>query len=263
MAGVLSIVFGLILPRFVDYRQVINALQGLSIQDFLVVGIFGLIAWVLTGAIFTALIPGLGLVRGVQAYLILTGIGASIPLGPWNMAVLWVVIRGWGRPVATTTGGILLYGIFDQLSRFGLMFIAGLVLLVAEAANRGVSVESGLIVGYLVLGGVLFVGSRGRAHPGRPLGTPGAQAREAGGAAGRRRPAPPRPSGPGHRGRPGPVPGHARRHRPSAGHRRLSRCDGIEIRVGRPHDRGDARRGRRRSESCPRRSSWPASPACS
>ena len=73
VAGVLSIVFGVILPRFVDYRQVLNALQGLSLQDFLVVGIFGLIAWVLTGAIFTALIPGLGLVRGLDAYLILTG----------------------------------------------------------------------------------------------------------------------------------------------------------------------------------------------
>ena len=74
------------------------------------------------------------------------------------MAVLWVVIRGWGRPIATTTAGVLLSGIFDQLSRFGLMFIAGLVLLFAEAANRGVRVESGLIVGYLVLGGVLFIG---------------------------------------------------------------------------------------------------------
>jgi uncharacterized membrane protein YbhN (UPF0104 family) len=157
VAGVLSIVFGVILPRFVDYRQVLNALQGLSLQDFLVVGIFGLITWVLTGAIFTALIPGLGLVRGLDAYLILTGIGASIPLGPWNMAVLWVVIRGWGRPVSTTTGGILLYGIFDQLSRFGLMFIAGIVLVVAESAGR-VAVENALIIGYLVLGGVLFVG---------------------------------------------------------------------------------------------------------
>jgi uncharacterized membrane protein YbhN (UPF0104 family) len=156
--GVLGIVFLVILPRFVDYQEVAESLQGLTIEDFLVVGIFGLIAWVLTGAIFAALIPGLGVIRGLQAYLILTGIGASIPLGPWNMAVLWVVIRGWGRPVTTTTGGILLYGIFDQLSRFGLMVIAGLVLLVAEAANRGVSVESGLIVAYLVVGGVLFVG---------------------------------------------------------------------------------------------------------
>ena len=159
--GVLFVIFGLIMPRFVDYQAVIEALQGLTLQDFLIVGVFGLIAWVLTGGIFTTLIPGLGWIRGLQSYLILTGIGASIPLGPWNMAVLWVVIRGWGLPTATTTGGILLYGIFDQLSRFGLMFVAGLFLIVAEAVNRGVSVESGLIVGYLLVGGMLFIGLGG------------------------------------------------------------------------------------------------------
>jgi uncharacterized membrane protein YbhN (UPF0104 family) len=161
VVGVLFVIFGLIMPRFVDYQAVLEALQGLSLQDFLIVGVFGLIAWVLTGGIFASLIPGLGWIRGLQSYLILTGIGASIPLGPWNMAVLWVVIRGWGLPTAATTGGILLYGIFDQLSRFGLMFIAGIFLIVAEAANRGVSVETGLIVGYLVVGGLLFVGIGG------------------------------------------------------------------------------------------------------
>ncbi len=158
VAGVLAIVFGIIMPRFVDYQEVIESLQGLTLEEFLVDAVFGLLAWTLTGAIFAALIPGLGLLRGIQSYLILTGIGASIPLGPWNMAVLWVVIRGWGRPVSTTTGGILLYGIFDQLSRFGLMFVAGIVLLFAEALQRGVSPESALITGYLVVGGVLFIG---------------------------------------------------------------------------------------------------------
>ena len=156
--GVLAIVFGIIMPRFVDYGDVIASLQGLTLQDFLIDAVFGLIAWVLTGAIFTALIPGLGLLRGLQSYLILTGIGASIPLGPWNMAVLWVVIRGWGRPIAETTGGILLYGIFDQLSRFGLMFISGLVLVAVEATKRPLNVEQAVIGGFLLVGGVLFIG---------------------------------------------------------------------------------------------------------
>ncbi len=157
VVGVLFVVFGIILPRYIDYQDVIATLQGLTLQQFLIVGVFGLIAWVLTGAIFTELIPGLGFIRGTQAYLILTGIGASIPLGPWNMAVLWVVIRGWGLPLQETTGGILLYGIFDQLSRFGLMAVAGVFLFIAEGLNRGVSVETGLIVGFMVVGLGLFI----------------------------------------------------------------------------------------------------------
>ena len=161
VVGVLFIVFGLILPRFVDYQEVAKALAGLTAGQVLIVAAFGLVAWAVTGGIFATLIPGLGWRRGLEAYLILTGIGASIPLGPWNMAVLWVVVRGWGMSAASTTGGILLYGIFDQLSRFGLLFIGGLSLLIGEGLNRGVSVETGLIVGCLVVGGLLFVGLGG------------------------------------------------------------------------------------------------------
>lgn len=157
VVGVLVLVFGVILPRYVDYADVVATLQGLTIQDYLVMGVAGVIVWILTGAIFAALIRGLGIVRGTESWLILTGMGASIPMGPWNMAVLWVVIRGWGRPMQETTGGIVLYGIFDQLSRFGLMVLAGIVLIVAEGLNRGVSVESGLIAVFFAVGLGLFV----------------------------------------------------------------------------------------------------------
>ena len=161
VVGVLFVVFVIILPRFIDYQEVIAALQGVTLGQFAVVFAFGILAWAVTGGVFATLIPGLGWPRGLESYLILTGIGASIPLGPWNMAVLWVVIRGWGMNVASTTGGILLYGIFDQLSRFGLMFFAGIFLFIGEGLNRGVSVETGLIVGFLLLGGLLFLGLGG------------------------------------------------------------------------------------------------------
>ena len=39
------------------------------------------------------------------------GIGASVPFGPWNMGVLWVVLRGWGIPNIPATSGIALYGV--------------------------------------------------------------------------------------------------------------------------------------------------------
>ena len=159
--GVLFVVFGLILPRFVDYQEVAQSLAGLTFDQVLIVTAFGLLAWAVTGGVFATLIPGLGWPKGLESYLILTGIGASIPLGPWNMAVLWVVIRGWGMSAASTTGGILLYGIFDQLSRFGLLFVGGVFLLIGEGLSRGVSVETTLVVGCLVVGGLLFIGLGG------------------------------------------------------------------------------------------------------
>ncbi len=131
--GVLAIVFLVILPRYIDYQDVIEAFQGLSLSRTSSSSPCSASSpGSRPGAVFAALIPGLGWLRGTQAWLILAGIGASIPLGPWNMAVLWVVIRGWGLGVQETTGGIALYGIFDQLSRLAMGVVGAIVLVVAE-----------------------------------------------------------------------------------------------------------------------------------
>ena len=154
--GILAIVFLVILPRYIDYQDVISALQAITFEQFLVIAVVGVLAWIGTGAIFAALIPGLGLLRGTKAWLILAGIGASIPLGPWNMAVLWVVIRGWGLGAQATTGGIALYGVFDQLSRLAMGVVGALVLVLAEPRNRDVDVETTSIIILAVVSGVLL-----------------------------------------------------------------------------------------------------------
>jgi putative heme transporter len=155
--GVLAIVFLVILPNFIDYEEVVAAFQGLTIQQILLVTAFGVVAWVVTGAVFSALIDGLSIVRGTEAWLILAGIGASIPLGPWNMGVLWVVIRGWGRPAQAASAGVALYGIFDQLGRLALAPIASVFLLVAERRGTDVSIESAAFWSVGGLGLILFV----------------------------------------------------------------------------------------------------------
>jgi putative heme transporter len=122
---VLVVVFGFILPATgVNYSEVFAAFQALTPDQIVVITALGIIAWVLSGAIFSALIPGLSLVRGTMSWLILGGIGSSIPFGPWNMGVLWVVVRGWGIPNIAATSGIALYGVVNELSRLFLPLLA-------------------------------------------------------------------------------------------------------------------------------------------
>jgi putative heme transporter len=129
IVGVLLVVFGIILPRYIDYADVIAAFKNLTFTQFLVMTGLGAIAWVVSGLIFSALIEGLSWIRGTMSWLILAGIGASVPFGPWNMGVLWVVIRGWGIDIAAATSGVALYGIINILSRmflplFGIVAVA-------------------------------------------------------------------------------------------------------------------------------------------
>ena len=86
--GILVVVFGVILPRFVDYEQVLDAFRALTFLQVVQMTTLVAVAWVIAGVPFAILIEGLSVARGTASYLILSGIGASIPLGPWNMGIL-------------------------------------------------------------------------------------------------------------------------------------------------------------------------------
>jgi uncharacterized membrane protein YbhN (UPF0104 family) len=128
IVGVLIVVFGFILPQYIDYADVAAAFRDLTIQQILVMTGLAIVAWIISGLVFSALIEGLSAVRGTMSWLILAGIGASVPFGPWNMGVLWVVVRGWGIANAPATAGVALYGVVNELSRLVLPLI-GLVVL--------------------------------------------------------------------------------------------------------------------------------------
>lgn len=136
IVAVLLVVFGLILPQYIDYADVLAAFQDLTLAQFVAMTGLGIVAWLASGLIFAALVEGLGALRGTMSWLILAGIGASVPLGPWNMGVLWVVVRGWGVGNAAATSGIALYGVINILSRMILPLFGILALVVAGDLTR-------------------------------------------------------------------------------------------------------------------------------
>jgi len=134
---VLVVVFGLILPQVVDYQEVFEALAALTPLQIVQISILGLIAWFACGQLFTVLIPGLSPLRGMTAYLILSGMGPSLPFGPWNLGVVWVVIRGWGHSMEKATSSVALYGIINTLARFAMPLIAVLALAISGELGTG------------------------------------------------------------------------------------------------------------------------------
>jgi len=121
---VLFVVFVLILPNFVDYREVAAAFAALTPQQIAVMTLLAIVGWFVYSQLFTVVVPGLSPLKSNQAYLILAGIGASIPFGPWNLGVVWVVLRGWGIGAREATSGVALYGTLATLGRFALPVLA-------------------------------------------------------------------------------------------------------------------------------------------
>ncbi|HEY4752615.1 MAG TPA: hypothetical protein VIH37_04970 [Candidatus Limnocylindrales bacterium] len=135
VVAILVVVFGLLLPRFVDYTAVAEALKSLTLPELALVTVLGVVAWFGSGLLYVAVVPGLSPLRGNAAYLILSGIGSSIPFGPWNMGVVWVVLRGWGMSNVVATGGIALYGVISTLGRLGLPLLAMAFIVLGGAAT--------------------------------------------------------------------------------------------------------------------------------
>jgi uncharacterized membrane protein YbhN (UPF0104 family) len=155
IVGVLVIVFGIILPRYIDYADVAAAFRDLTAQQILVMTALGVVAWVVSGLIFSALIEGLSWIRGTMSWLILGGIGASVPFGPWNMGVLWVVVRGWGVGNAPATAGVALYGVVNILSRLALPLVG--IVAVALSGDLATGQNAGTARTIAILSAIAFV----------------------------------------------------------------------------------------------------------
>jgi uncharacterized membrane protein YbhN (UPF0104 family) len=135
--AVLIVVFGFILPRYIDYSEVFDAFRALTLPQVVLMTILGAIAWFVSGLLFCALVAGLSPIRGMASYLILSGIGSSVPFGPWNMGVVWVVVRGWGIANQPATSGIALYGIINVLGRLALPLLAAIALILTAQLGGG------------------------------------------------------------------------------------------------------------------------------
>ena len=155
IAITMIVVWGFIIPGFVSYEEIFNSLASLTPQTFLLLLALAVVAWVLQGGILSATLPGLSLWRGFQSWMILSGLGSSIPAGPFNLGVVFVVYRGWGFEPGPASATLLLYGLFDQLSRLLLPAIALVLVLLGGYNDPDFFLIS--VIGVLIVVGVFAV----------------------------------------------------------------------------------------------------------
>jgi putative heme transporter len=139
----LAVVFGWLLPRFIDYQQVWAALTELDAWEVAV--LLGLaLARIPTEALmYRAFLPGLGLWRGTEAYLSSNLAGQLLP-PPAPSLVQYGYFRGGGY--APDAAGLAALGsfLFPTLGRFLLPFIALVLLLITGEVNGSILLVGGM-----------------------------------------------------------------------------------------------------------------------
>ncbi len=130
VGGYLFVVFGILLPRVVDYGDMVEAFRDVPAEWLLLIVLVGMFSWVAEGLALQAPMPGLSLRRSVMAYLSLAAIGSTMT-GAVKLAVGYRIFREWGRSPESTVLGLTLNGIASQAGKLLLPALAFLLLAVA------------------------------------------------------------------------------------------------------------------------------------
>jgi putative heme transporter len=123
LVGIFGVVFGIILPRIVDYGAVRAALGALTLQQLSVLSVLTVIAYVANAGPSKVLVDGLSWPHAVGADLSARAVVSTIP-GPTDIATKFVLYRQWSIPADTATAGILFGAFFETLSAMVLPLIA-------------------------------------------------------------------------------------------------------------------------------------------
>jgi uncharacterized protein (TIRG00374 family) len=126
----LYVVFGILLPRIVDYSAVLDAFRAAPPEWLVVVFLVGIATWITEGMALNAVLPELGIVRGTVTFLSMAAVGSTVP-GPIKMAFGFRLFRGWGISVDRAALGLTINGLATQASKLILPAIAVLLLTIS------------------------------------------------------------------------------------------------------------------------------------
>ena len=156
LVGVFAFVFGIVLPRLVDYDAVRAALAALTPGQLALLAAASAVAYVASAGTSRVLVPGLSWPHAVGSDLAARAVVTTVP-GPTDVATRFVLYRQWSIPTDVASAGIALAGLFETLSYLAMPVIATAGILVGDPAQPRALLFAlvGLIV--LVAAAVLLV----------------------------------------------------------------------------------------------------------
>jgi uncharacterized membrane protein YbhN (UPF0104 family) len=159
VTAALVIVFGWLLPRFIDYEEVWDALTELDSGELAVLVVLGLARVPTEALMYRAFLPGLGLRRGSEADHSSNFSGHVLP-PPSASVVQYGYFRGGGYP--PDAAGLAAAGsfLFPTVARLLLPLVAFVLLFLTGEIDGSIKVAAGLslvVTAVVALAGFFFL----------------------------------------------------------------------------------------------------------
>ncbi len=155
VVAVLVVIFGWLLPQFIDYDLIWEALTNLTLRDLLVLSILSIARVPTEALIYRAMLPGLRLHTGSAAYLS-SNVAANIMPPGASSVVQYAYFRSDGFDNRASTTGALGSFVFPQAARIVLPIAAFFVLLAVDSVDSEALIITGISVALVVVISVLI-----------------------------------------------------------------------------------------------------------
>jgi len=155
MIAVLVFVFGWLLPQIIDYQLVWDALTNLTWTDLIVLSLLSILRVPTEAMVYRAMLPGLSLKVGSEAYLS-SNVAANVMPPGASSVVQYAYFRSAGFDNQSSTTGALGTFVFPQGARLALPIVAFIVLLGVGGVDTEALIITGISVVLVAVVGVLI-----------------------------------------------------------------------------------------------------------
>lgn len=155
VVAILVFVFGWLLPQFIDYELIWDALTNLTWQDLVVLSILSILRVPTEAMVYRAMLPGLSIRVGSEAYLS-SNVAANVMPPGASSVVQYAYFRSAGFDNQSSTTGALGTFVFPQGARLALPIVAFLVLLAADSVDSEALIITGISVALVAVVAVLI-----------------------------------------------------------------------------------------------------------
>jgi uncharacterized membrane protein YbhN (UPF0104 family) len=153
---ILWLVFAVVLPRFIDYRDVIEAISTLRWGEVLLLLVLAVLSSLARSSVYTAVVPGLRFWPGWRAYEASGTLASFAPPGV-DMAVRFSMYRTFGVTAVDAGAAFVLSGIFTIGIKLVLPVLALVLVVVSGRYERTTAITVVFAVAAAVIGGAVIL----------------------------------------------------------------------------------------------------------
>jgi uncharacterized membrane protein YbhN (UPF0104 family) len=153
--AVAAVLFGWVLPQFIDYEAVFRAIGEIDTTEWVILLAVAILRFIPEGWIYVAAQPGLSTRQGVLLFVVAETL-SNVPPGGLDLVSRFQMTRSWGFPVSEATSATIASWVFASLSKLALPIVA--VLLLALRHVKDDTLDLIAVVSFAaVIGGTVLV----------------------------------------------------------------------------------------------------------